>query len=151
MLRAFLDHRRDVLLRRSRHRLAKIDARLEILEGFLVAYLNLDRVIEIIRTEDDPKAQLVAALAGELGGDKRSAGAMLDALTGIINGIDELRTLVVNLRTASDQLNTTLKTTDRAVADIDRELVQQLPPLVRKLDSTLSRLDSAAGGADTIA
>ncbi len=55
VLRAFLDHRRDVLLRRSRHRLGKIDARLEVLEGYIVAFLNLDRVIEIIRTEDEPK------------------------------------------------------------------------------------------------
>ncbi len=60
VLRAFLDHRRAVLLRRSRFRLARIDARLEVLEGLLVAYLNLDRVIEIIRTEDDPKAVMIA-------------------------------------------------------------------------------------------
>ncbi|MFQ8429890.1 DNA topoisomerase IV subunit A [Amaricoccus sp. W119] len=60
VLRAFLDHRREVLIRRSRFRLAKIDARLEILEGYLVAYLNLDRVIEIIRTEDEPKAVMMA-------------------------------------------------------------------------------------------
>ena len=60
VLRAFLDHRREVLLRRSRFRLARIDARLEILEGYLVAYLNLDRVIAIIRTEDEPKAVMMA-------------------------------------------------------------------------------------------
>ena len=59
MLRAFLDHRRDVLLRRSRHRLDKIDHRLEILEGFLITYLNLDRVIDIIRYDDDPKAAMM--------------------------------------------------------------------------------------------
>ena len=59
MLRAFLDHRRDVLLRRSRHRLDKIDHRLEILEGFLITYLNLDRVIDIIRYDDDPKTALM--------------------------------------------------------------------------------------------
>ena len=63
VLRAFLDHRREVLLRRSRFRLEKIDARLEVLEGLLVAYLNLDRVIEIIRTEDDPKAVMIAEFA----------------------------------------------------------------------------------------
>jgi topoisomerase-4 subunit A len=60
VLRAFLDHRRDVLGRRSRHRLEKIDRRLEVLEGYIVAYLNLDRVIEIIRYGDDPKAELIA-------------------------------------------------------------------------------------------
>lgn len=59
VLRAFLDHRRDVLQRRSRHRLGKIDHRLEVLEGFLVAFLNLDRVIDIIRYDDDPKAALM--------------------------------------------------------------------------------------------
>jgi topoisomerase-4 subunit A len=59
VLRAFLDHRRDVLQRRARHRLAKIDHRLEVLEGLLVAFLNLDRVIEIIRYDDDPKAALM--------------------------------------------------------------------------------------------
>ncbi|MEM9319776.1 MAG: DNA topoisomerase IV subunit A [Pseudomonadota bacterium] len=58
VLRAFLDHRRDVLLRRSRHRMSKIDTRLEVLEGLLVAFLNLDRVIDIIRYDDDPKAAL---------------------------------------------------------------------------------------------
>jgi topoisomerase IV subunit A len=60
ILRAFLDHRRDVLLRRSRHRLEKIDHRLEVLEGYIVAFLNLDRVIEIIRNEDQPKPLMMA-------------------------------------------------------------------------------------------
>ncbi|MFT3688128.1 DNA topoisomerase IV subunit A [Paenirhodobacter sp.] len=60
VLRAFLDHRRDVLCRRSQHRLEKIANRLEILEGYIVAYLNLDRVIEIIRHEDEPKRALMA-------------------------------------------------------------------------------------------
>ena len=59
VLRAFLDHRRDVLARRSQHRLEKIDARLEVLEGFIIVYLNLDRVIDIIRYDDDPKAALM--------------------------------------------------------------------------------------------
>jgi len=59
ILRAFLDHRRDVLLRRSQHRLEKIDHRLEVLEGFIIAFLNLDRVIDIIRYDDDPKLALM--------------------------------------------------------------------------------------------
>ncbi|SET95015.1 DNA topoisomerase IV subunit A [Paracoccus homiensis] len=60
VLRAFLDHRREVLIRRANFRLDKIAARLEVLEGYLVAYLNLDRVIEIIRYEDDPKSLMIA-------------------------------------------------------------------------------------------
>lgn len=59
VLRAFLDHRREVLQRRSQHRLEKIDHRLEVLEGFILAFLNLDRVIDIIRYDDDPKSGLM--------------------------------------------------------------------------------------------
>ncbi|WP_281981681.1 DNA topoisomerase IV subunit A [Thalassorhabdomicrobium marinisediminis] len=59
VLRAFLDHRRDVLIRRSRHRMDKIDNRLEVLAGLITAFLNLDRVIDIIRYDDDPKAALM--------------------------------------------------------------------------------------------
>lgn len=55
VLQAFLDHRLDVLIRRSNYRLRKIDHRLEVLGGLLIAYLNLDEVIRIIREEDNPK------------------------------------------------------------------------------------------------
>src|ERR1043165_10230610 len=58
---AFVDHRREVLGRRSRYRLAKIAARLEVLEGYLSVYLNLDKLIKIIRTEDEPKPKLTKA------------------------------------------------------------------------------------------
>jgi topoisomerase-4 subunit A len=61
MLQAWLDHRHDVLIRRSNHRLEAIARRLEILEGYLAAFLNLDEVIRIIRTEDEPKPVLIAA------------------------------------------------------------------------------------------
>jgi topoisomerase IV subunit A len=58
-LREWLDHRRDVLVRRSMHRLAEIEHRLEVLGGYLIAYLNLDKVIKIIRREDEPKPVLM--------------------------------------------------------------------------------------------
>ncbi len=60
VLSEWLAHRKDVLVRRSRHRLAAIDRRLEILGGLLVAYLNLDEVIRIIREEDEPKQVMMA-------------------------------------------------------------------------------------------
>jgi topoisomerase IV subunit A len=60
-LRAWLDHRHVVLLRRTNHRLAAIARRLEVLDGYLIAYLNLDEVIRIIRTEDEPRPKLMAA------------------------------------------------------------------------------------------
>jgi len=59
-LRAWLEHRKEVLVRRSQHRLENIDRRLEILDGYLIAYLNLDEVIRIIREEDDSKSVLMA-------------------------------------------------------------------------------------------
>ncbi|MCH7485398.1 MAG: DNA topoisomerase IV subunit A [Proteobacteria bacterium] len=58
-LQAYLDHRHQVLVRVNRHRLGKIKARLEVLDGLLVAYLNLDEVIRIVREDDDPRARLM--------------------------------------------------------------------------------------------
>ena len=59
VLQGFVDHRHEVLVRRSRHRLEQIGRRLEILAGYLIAYLNLDEIIRIIREEDDPKAVMM--------------------------------------------------------------------------------------------
>ena len=59
-LRAWLEHRKDVLVRRGRFRLDQIARRLEVLDGYIVAYLNLDEVIRIIREEDEPKPVLIA-------------------------------------------------------------------------------------------
>jgi topoisomerase-4 subunit A len=73
-LAAFLAHRMAVLIRRTRHRLQKIDDRLEVLAAFLIVFLNLDEVIRIIREEDDPKAELVRAF--EL--SERQAEAILN-------------------------------------------------------------------------
>src|ERR1700758_3801033 len=58
-LREWLDHLRDVLIRRTNHRKGEIEHRLEVLGGFLIAYLNIDKVIKIIRTEDEPKPVLM--------------------------------------------------------------------------------------------
>ncbi len=58
-LLAFLEHRHEVLVRRTKHRLGKIAHRLEVLGGYLIAFLNLDEVIRIIREEDEPKAELI--------------------------------------------------------------------------------------------
>ncbi len=59
VLREFLNHRQDVLIRRNNHRLNKILSRLEILDGLLIAYLNIDDIIQIIREEDKPKPTLI--------------------------------------------------------------------------------------------
>jgi topoisomerase-4 subunit A len=61
LLRCWLDHRHEVLVRRTNHRLEAIARRLEILDGYLIVYLNIDEVIRIIRNEDEPKPALVSA------------------------------------------------------------------------------------------
>ncbi len=58
-LRQWLDHRREVLLRRSRHRLGEIEHRLEVVAGMLIVFLNLDEIIRIIREEDEPKQEMM--------------------------------------------------------------------------------------------
>lgn len=60
VLREWLEHRKDVLIRRSRHRVGVISHRLEVLGGYLIAYLNIDEVIAIIRAEEEPKPVLMA-------------------------------------------------------------------------------------------
>ena len=62
VLRAYLDHRRVVLLRRGKFRLTNIDHRLEVLGGYLIAYLNLDEVIRIVRQEEEPKKVMIKRL-----------------------------------------------------------------------------------------
>lgn len=86
VLRAFLDHRRDVLVRRAAYRLDKIASRLEVLEGYLVAYLNLDRVIEIIRTEDEPKAVMM----GEFGLNDVQVEAILNMRLRALRKLEEI-------------------------------------------------------------
>lgn len=63
LLQSFLDHRREVVVRRARFRLDKIEARLHILDGLVIAFLNLDEVIRIVRYEDEPKVKLIEAFA----------------------------------------------------------------------------------------
>ncbi len=81
VLRAFLDFRQEVLQRRSAHRLEKIATRMEVLEGYIIAFLNLDRVIEIIRYEDEPKAALLAENWVVVGDDEPMDSAQTVRLT----------------------------------------------------------------------
>lgn len=85
-LQAFNDHKRDVVCARARWRLGKIDARLEILAGLLIAFLNLDEVIRIIRYEDDPKAKLMEAFAL----NATQANAILDTRLRNLRQLEEM-------------------------------------------------------------
>ncbi|HYF52927.1 MAG TPA: DNA topoisomerase IV subunit A, partial [Salinarimonas sp.] len=85
-LKEWVDHRRDVLRRRSRFRLAQIERRLEILRGLLIVYLDLDRVIRIIREEDEPKAELMRVF--EL--TELQANAILDTRLRSLRKLEEM-------------------------------------------------------------
>ncbi len=85
-LQAFLDHRREVLQRRSAQRLGKIEDRMEVLAGLLIAYLNLDEVIRIVRYEDDPKAALIKAFKLT----ERQADAILNMRLRALNKLQEV-------------------------------------------------------------
>jgi topoisomerase-4 subunit A len=94
-LREWLGHRREVLIRRSRHRLAAIDRRLEIVRGLLIVYLDLDLVIKIIRENDEPKAELMRVFSlSDL-----QANAILDTRLRALRKLEE-----EGLRTELDEL-----------------------------------------------
>ena len=95
ILAAFLEHRREVLVRRSQYRLDRIDERLELLEGFLVSFLNLDRVIEIIRFGDDPQQML----EDEFALSERQAEAILNMRLRNLRRLEEMK-----LRNERDEL-----------------------------------------------
>ncbi len=86
-LMAFLDHRREVLGRRTRFRLARIAERLELLEGYLAVFLNIDKVIKIIRTEDEPKPKLMAAFKI----NDRQAEAILNMRLRALRRLEEIQ------------------------------------------------------------
>ncbi len=82
----WLKHQIDVLIRRAQHRLEKIAARLDLLDGYIIAYLNLDRVIAIIRTEDEPKPVMME----EFGLNDRQAEAILNMRLRSLRKLEEM-------------------------------------------------------------
>lgn len=111
-LQAFLDHRRDVLQRRSRQRLGKIEARMEILDGLLIAYLNIDEVIRIVRFEDDPKAELIKAFKLT----ERQADAILNMRLRALNKLQE-----VEIQGERDSLAAEKKEIESLLASDDKQ------------------------------
>jgi topoisomerase-4 subunit A len=125
----WLDHRREVLLRRSRNRLAEIEHRLELLAGMIVVFLNLDKVIKIIREEDEPKAQLMKVFKLT---DKQ-ANYVLDTRLRSLRKLEEME-----LRKEHDELTKEKGEVEKLIADEKlqwktitaqiRELKKKYPP-----------------------
>ncbi len=111
-LRAWLDHRREVLLRRSRYRLGQIDKRLEILRGLLIVYLDLDRVIKIIREEDEPKVELMRFFQLS----EVQANAILDTRLRSLRKLEEME-----LKRELEQLTTEKAQIEELLGSVDKQ------------------------------
>jgi topoisomerase-4 subunit A len=120
VLSAFVDHRREVLVRRTNHRLGKIEHRLEVLGGYLIAYLNLDEVIRIIRYEDKPKEELIRAF--EL--SDVQAEAILNMRLRALRKLEEMEIKRENtaLKKEQRELRALLKSEDRQSAAMIEDL-----------------------------
>ena len=119
ILQAYIDHRHVVLNRRTRHRLARIGERLEALGGFMIAYLNLDEVIRLIREEDDPKARMIERW--EL--SDAQAEAILNMRLRSLRRLEEIkiRTEMKNLNAEQSELSVLLKDESRRFAALSDE------------------------------
>jgi len=122
VLRAYLDHRQDVLVRRSKYQLKKIEERLEVLGGYLIAFLNIDKVIKIIRTEDEPKPVLMKAFKLS----DVQAEAILNMRLRSLRKLEEMeiRTEQKELSGREAELRKLLKSEDLRWSHIDGELVE---------------------------
>ena len=121
VLRSWLDHRQDVLIRRSKFQLAQIEARLDVLSGYLIAFLNLDKVIKIIRTEDEPKPVLMKAF----GLNDTQAEAILNMRLRSLRKLEEMQIKGEQKELAARQaeLKKILKDEELRWSYIDKELV----------------------------
>jgi topoisomerase-4 subunit A len=130
-LKQWLDHRREVLLRRSRHRLSEIEHRLEVLAGMLIVFLNLDEVIRIIREEDEPKDALKARFKLS----DVQANYILDTRLRSLRKLEEMQ-----LRAENDELN-------KEKADIEALLsdeAQQWKTIAWEIRETKKKLNGDA-------
>jgi topoisomerase-4 subunit A len=120
LLRVWLDHRHEVLIRRSNHRLEAIARRLEILEGYLAVFLNLDEVIRIIRTQDEPKPALVKAFTLT----EPQAEAILNMRLRALRRLEEMEIRNEHKKLSAEQkdLRALLKDTGKSWAKIETEI-----------------------------
>ncbi|MDD3182786.1 MAG: DNA topoisomerase IV subunit A [Alphaproteobacteria bacterium] len=121
-MKSYLDHRHEVLIRRSKFKLAKIEERLDVLAGYLIAYLNLDEVIRIIRTEDEPKPVLIKTFAL----NDTQAEAILNMRLRSLRKLEEmeLKREQKDLSGKQAELKKLLKDEDLRWQHIDTELVE---------------------------
>ena len=139
-LQAWLDHRREVLVRRSQYRLEKIARRLEILEGYLVVFLNLDEVIAIIRESDHPRDELMA----RFGINEVQANAVLDMRLRALRRLEEeaIRTERTSLSEEQSDLRALVGNEERQWRVVHSQ-IKDVRTHFAKSDERRTALDSA--------
>jgi topoisomerase-4 subunit A len=130
-LLAWIEHRLIVLQRRSRHRLGKIEQRLDVLGGYLVVYLNLDEVIAIIREEDDPKQKLISRFSL----NENQVNAILDMRLRSLRRLEEME-----IRSERDKLSTEKKELTRLLASENAQR-KTVSDDVKAIKAAFSRTD----------
>jgi topoisomerase-4 subunit A len=147
LLTEWLDWRRETVTRRLTHRLDQVNDRLHVLEGYLIAYLNIDEVIRIIREEDEPKSELMA----RFGLSEIQASAILDLRLRHLAKLEEVKiqTEQSNLEDERVRLEATLGSRDKMTALLRTELTQDAEtygddrrsPLVTRAEARALRED----------
>ena len=139
-LLAWIDHRLVVLQRRSRHRLGKIEHRLDVLDGYLVVYLNLDEVIAIIREEDEPKKELMQRFSL----NENQANAILDMRLRSLRRLEEME-----IRTERDKLVAEKNDLTALLASEDAQR-KAISDDVKAIKSAFSRTDKRRTRLDVL-
>ena len=139
-LLAWIDHRLVVLQRRSRHRLGKIEHRLDVLDGYLVVYLNLDEVIAIIREEDEPKKELMQRFSL----NENQANAILDMRLRSLRRLEEME-----IRTERDKLVAEKNDLTALLASEDAQR-KAISDDVKAIKSAFSRTDKRSTRLDVL-
>ncbi len=120
VLRAWMEHQKEVLVRRANHRLEKVLHRIEVLEGYLIVYLNIDKVIKIVREKDEPKKELIKAFKLS----EVQAEAVLNMRLRSLRKLEEIeiKTEHDNLSDERDELNKLIKSEARQWTRVKKQI-----------------------------
>ncbi len=146
VLRCWLEHRQEVLVRRSNYRLDKVKHRLEVLEGYLVVYLNIDEVIRIIREEDDPKMEMMV----RFGLTEAQVEAVLNMRLRSLRKLEE-----IEIRTEHDKLSREKDELEKLIGSESRQwkvIRKQIEELKKKFgqDTKLGARRTEIGNAPAL-
>ena len=135
-LKSFIDHRYNIIKRRSRYRLRQTENRIELLKGFLIVYSNLNRIIKIIRTDSDPEKKLMKTFRL----NKRQAEAVLSMRLRQLKKLEEkeIKSEYKDLQIYKKELNLILRSKSKQTSILDKEFKESLE-IFKKIESVSKR------------